>query len=291
VSLYDRVLITGGGGMLAYALIRALRIRGVEPIVLGRADLDISNAKLVKEVIGRHEPNLILNCAAYTKVDLCESEIDLATNVNAGGAHAVADAAWMVRAKLVHYSTDFVFDGQKGTPYRPDDPVNPLSMYGKTKRFGEVLMRTNALLDYLIIRTAWLYGPNGPCFPQTMINAAKAGKPLKVVSDQTGTPTFTFDLAEATLDLLDRNAKGIWHITNSGATTWYDFTAAILEEFNLKTDLSPTTSAEWKKLKPNSATRPAYSVLDVSPYEKLVGKPMPDWRDALHRYHLALKQN
>jgi dTDP-4-dehydrorhamnose reductase len=290
VSLYDRVLITGGGGMLAYALIRALRIPGVEPIVLGRADLDISNAKLVKEVIGRHEPTLILNCAAYTKVDLCESEVDLATNVNAGGAHAIADAAWMVRAKLVHYSTDFVFDGQKGTPYRPDDAVNPLSMYGKSKRAGEVFIRANPLLDHLIIRTAWLYGPNGPCFPQTMINAAKAGKPLKVVNDQKGTPTFTFDLAEATLDLLDHNAKGIWHLTNSGETTWFDFTAAILEEFNLETDLSPTTSAEWKKLKPSSAIRPAYSVLDVSPYEKLVGKSMPHWRDALHRYHLALGQ-
>jgi dTDP-4-dehydrorhamnose reductase len=122
-----------------------------------------------------------------------------------------------------------------------------------------------------------------------MINAAKAGKPLKVVNDQIGTPTFTIDLAEATLDLLDRGATGIWHVTNSGETTWFDFTGAILEEFNLKTQLSPTTSAEWKKLKPNSATRPAYSVLDISPHEKLVGHSMPHWRDALHRYRLALE--
>jgi dTDP-4-dehydrorhamnose reductase len=123
-----------------------------------------------------------------------------------------------------------------------------------------------------------------------MINVAKQGKPLKVVADQHGTPTFTYDLVDATLELIHRGANGIFHLTNSGQTTWFDFTAAILEEFGLNTDLSPTTSADWKKLKPDSAIRPTNSVLDLSAYESLTRQQMPQWRDALHRYRMALEQ-
>ena len=122
-----------------------------------------------------------------------------------------------------------------------------------------------------------------------MVNVAKQGKPLKVIDDQHGTPTFTYDLVEATLNLIHLGANGVWHLTNSGATTWYDFTAAILEEFGLKTDLSRTTSAEWKTLKPDAAHRPSYSVLDTTPYEQFTHQPMPGWRDALHRYRTALE--
>src|SRR5204863_7341155 len=134
----------------------------------------------------------------------------------------------------VHYSTDFVFDGAASRPYRPDDPTNPLSVYGRTKLSGERQLQ-DRLPRSLMLRTAWLYGPGGPCFPQTMINLARQGKPLKVVDDQIGSPTFTHDLAEATLNLIDADARGIYHVVNSGQTSWFDFTAAILEEFNLTT--------------------------------------------------------
>jgi dTDP-4-dehydrorhamnose reductase len=189
---------------------------------------------------------------------------------------------------LIHYSTDFVFDGSSTRPYRPEDQVKPLSAYGRSKLLGERAIQKINPPGWVIIRTAWLYGPGGPCFPQTMINAARAGKPLKVVDDQIGSPTFTHDLADATLDLLDRGAIGIWHVTNAGSVSWHGFTAAILDEFGLRTDLSKTTSAEWKKLRPNSAIRPAYSVLDVERFHQFVGRPMRDWRAALHAYGLAL---
>ncbi len=289
MSLYDSIVITGAAGMLAHALKRAFKARRLSFNAVARREWDITDPPQIELMFEDYQPTLVLNCAAYTKVDLCEEKQAECNDVNGTAVESLAEICRERRAALVHFSTDYVFDGSLSRPLRPDDPIGPQSAYGRSKLLGEQLLQAKAPERWLLIRTAWLYGPNGSCFPQTMINAAKSGKPLKVVNDQTGTPTFTYDLAEATLDLLDRNATGIWHITNSGETTWFDFTRAIIEEFNLKTDLSPTTSAEWKKLKPNSAIRPAYSVLDVSPYEKLVGKPMPHWRDALHRYRLALE--
>jgi len=188
----------------------------------------------------------------------------------------------------VHYSSDFVFNGNATRPWREDDPTDPLSAYGRSKLAGEKAMASEGGGDWLILRTAWLYGPGGPCFPMTMINAARAGKPLKVVDDQIGSPTFTHDLAEATLNLLDANGTGIYHVVNSGKTNWHDFTAAILDEFGLQTQLTRTSSAQWKKLRPNSAIRPAYSVLDTSKYSQATGKTMRDWREALTVYHQSL---
>ena len=287
-SQNDRILITGGAGMLAQALVASLRKRGREPVVLSRAALDISRAEDVRRAFGERRPTLVLNAAAHTKVDLCEEQEDLASAINGGGPETLAVAALEHGAKLVHYSTDFVFDGSSTRPYRPDDAVNPLSAYGRSKLLGEQAIQKVNPPGWLVIRTAWLYGPGGPCFPQTMINLAKAGKPLKVVADQIGSPTFTPDLADATLDLLDHNASGVWHLSNAGSTSWHGFTAAILEEFGLTTDLSTTTSAEWKRLRPASATRPAYSVLDVEPFARLTGRPMRPWREALHAYRVAL---
>jgi dTDP-4-dehydrorhamnose reductase len=285
----DRILITGGGGMLAKALALALAKRGVAPVLLDRAALDVSRADDVRRAFDQYRPTVVLNCAAHTKVDLCEEQEDLASAINGAGAEHLARSAKGHGASLVHYSTDFVFDGSATRPYRPDDPVNPLSAYGRSKLLGEQAIQRVDPPGWLIVRTAWLYGPGGPCFPQTMINAARAGKPLKVVADQIGSPTFTHDLAEGTLDLLDRDAVGVWHLTNAGATSWHGFTAAILQEFGLTTELGTTTSAEWKRLRPASATRPAYSVLDGEPFARLVGRPMRPWREALAAYRQALE--
>ena len=287
MGVYDRIMITGGGGMLAKALARALRVRGHEPTVLDRAAFDVTNFPEVVQKIENLKPTLILNCAAHTKVDLCEEQEDVATLINGSAPGVLAAAAKDVGAKFVHYSTDFVFNGSSNRPWREDDPINPLSAYGRSKFAGEKRVARDGA-DWLILRTAWLYGPGGPCFPMTIINAARAGKPLKVVDDQIGSPTFTHDLADATLHLVDAGASGIFHIVNAGQTSWHDFTAAILHEFGLKADLSRTTTAEWKKQRPDSATRPAYSVLDTSKYTQTTGQNMRDWRDALVSYHHAL---
>lgn len=288
MGVYDRVLITGGGGMLAKALVLALRNRGVEATALDRNKLDVIDFAAVMATVEKEQPTLILNCAAHTKVDLCEQEEDLATQINGDAAGVLAGAARDVGAMFVHFSTDFVFNGTSSRPWRTDDPTGPLSAYGRSKLAGETAIAREGGDDWLIIRTAWLYGPGGACFPQTILNAARAGKPLKVVDDQIGSPTFTYDLAEATLNLVDHDARGIYHVVNAGQTNWHDFTDAILEEFQVKADLSRTTSAEWKKLRPNSAIRPAYSVLDTSAYAALTGKTMRPWRQALHAYRLEL---
>ena len=156
-----------------------------------------------------------------------------------------------------------MFNGYANSPYRADASTLPPPAYGRSKLAGELAVRSMLEREALIIRTAWLYGPGGPSFPKTMLDVARSGKPLRVVNDQRGAPTFTYDLAEATLNLIDRDAKGIFHVTNSGETTWFDFAKAIFEEFGLTPDLQPTTSAEWKKLKPNSAHRPSYSVSSI----------------------------
>ena len=290
MGLYDSILITGGRGMLAHAFRQTLVARGMSAVVIDRQDCDVSDFDQVAATFERVRPTLVINCAAYTKVDLAEKEREQAGNANAIGPAVLADACAGYDATLVHFSTDYVFDGTLRRPLRPDDPVGPQSAYGLSKLNGERNIQKLAPPSALIVRTAWLYGPNGQNFVQTMLNVARAGKPLRVVSDQVGSPTYTFDLAEATLDLLDRGAAGIWHVCNSGQTTWFDFARAIFEEWGLSPDLQPTTSAAWKAAKPDSATRPAYSVFDLAPLERQLGRPMRPWREALHDYRLRLEQ-
>ena len=281
---YDSILITGGGGMLAHALKRQLARRGLEPAMVARAALDVGDPAAVVAAFETHRPTLVLNCAAYTKVDDCEKFEDAANAVNGRGPENLAAACSAAGAKLVHYSTDFVFDGAASKPYSTGAPTEPISAYGRSKLLGERAVAARKDLDYLILRTAWLYGPGGNCFPKTMVTLARAGKPLKVVADQTGSPTFTLDLADATLGLIDAGARGIHHVTNAGRTTWFDFTAAILQEFGASTDLTKTTSAAWAQQRPEAAPRPAFSVLDLSKTEAALGRPMRPWREALRDY-------
>ncbi|MDQ3439996.1 MAG: dTDP-4-dehydrorhamnose reductase [Planctomycetota bacterium] len=284
MSVFNRVVITGGGGMLAGALRRTLEERRIKTHVLDRAACDVTDARSVDDLFELRRPTLVLNCAAYTKVDLAEQESELANRVNGTGAANLARGCAASGAKLVHFSTDYVFDGTLRRPLRPDDPVGPQSAYGKSKLLGEQAIQGVTGLDYLVLRTAWLYGTGGANFVKTMVTVAKAGKPLRVINDQFGSPTSTLDLAAATLELLDRDATGILHVSNAGETNWFDFARAIFQEWNLTPDLGPTTSDAWKAQRPESATRPAYSVLDVSPFQELVGHPMRDWRDALSAF-------
>lgn len=282
----DRVLIVGHRGMLAQALASALVSRGITPVGVDRDTCDITSADSVRRTFDTHRPTLVLNCAAYTAVDKCEIEPDAANAVNGTGVGHLACASRDCGAMLVHYSTDYVFDGTLRRPLRPDDPVGPRSAYGRSKLLGEQLLQSHAPDRWMILRTAWLYGPGGPSFPATMLRVAREGKPLTVVSDQFGSPTFTHDLATATLNLITAGGQGILHLTNAGQTNWFEFARAIFETFGVvPKSLDPITSDDWKRTKPDAAERPRYSVLDCSTYTTLTNQSLPDWRDALNRYH------
>jgi dTDP-4-dehydrorhamnose reductase len=289
MAVYDSALITGGNGMLAHAFRHLLPQRDVSFVAPPRGELDVTNSGSVRAVFEKHRPTLVLNCAAHTKVDLCEEQESLANAINGEAVGTLATLCKEYGAKLVHYSTDFVFDGSGTRPYKPTDPVHPLSAYGRSKLLGEQAVQRVNPPGWLVLRTAWVYGPNGACFPQTMVNAAKAGKQLRVVCDQVGTPTYTRDLAAATLDLVDAGASGLLHLTNAGETNWCDFTRAILEEFGIERPVEGITSADWQKQRPRSAHRPAYSVLDTSAYPRLTGKSMRPWREALRDYKRAVQ--
>lgn len=284
-SLFDKVLLVGSEGMLAHALKRAMKRREIEPVCVDRDQCDITDSTAVRECIEKHKPTLVINAAAYTNVDGAEQDESLATKINGDGAAHLAEACKLAGATLVHYSTDFVFDGQATSPYPTDAATGPEGAYGRSKLAGEEAIKATSG-DWLILRTAWLYGPGpGRPFPKVMLDAAKAGKPLKVIDDQRGCPTFTFDLADITLRMLDAGARGLHHAVGGGKpTTWFGFTKTIMETFGVTPEsLEPIKAADWKQIKPDSAPRPAYSVLDLSKTEAAIG-PVRDWREALRDY-------
>lgn len=271
--------------MLAFALQRRLAARypGAHVHAPPRAHCDITDLASLQACFDALRPTVVFNCAAHTKVDLCEFQRDLAFAVNAIGAARAARLAANQQADFVHISTDFVFRGDQPTPYRETDATGPLSVYGQSKLEGERRV-AGEHPTALIARTSWLYGPGGPCFPATMLRVARSGKPLSVVNDQHGTPTFTLDLADALLDLLATPHRGVFHITNTGTTTWHGFAVATLRLFGLPAEVVPITSDEWQRRTPWSARRPAYSTLDTSKLTAALGRPMRPWPDALTDY-------
>lgn len=290
MDVYQSVIVTGGGGMLAQDLNRVLRARGVTPVLARRAECDITNRDQLARYFDTHRPTLVFNCAAHTGVDLCEDEPDRAGAINGQGPGNVAQFCRDHGARLIHFSTDFVFDGQSDRPYRPDDIPNPVSAYGKSKLLGEERIRETSQLTWLTIRTAWLFGRHGNCFPQVILNRARAGHGLKVVADQIGCPTYSLDLAVAVIELLDRGAKGIWHVSNSCPSNWYEFAKSILTEFDVPAEVTPISTADWVAMRPRQAKRPAYSVLDTSAYASLTGREMRNWRDALRDYRTEVEK-
>lgn len=289
MSATSSIVITGANGMVGHALALSLQRRGLSAILLDRARCDISKPDDVERLFRERRPTLLLNCAAHTKVDLCEDEPDKANQINGYAVGRLAKLAQEHDAYLVHYSTDFVFDGKNTRPYQPGDPTNPISVYGSSKLLGERELQRNAPNRWLIIRTAWVYGRHGSCFPRIMVERARGGHTLKVVNDEIGAPTFTHDLADATLELVDRGATGIVHVTNSGSVSRYDFARAAIEEFDLPGAIvEPITTAQWLAIRPKQARRPAYSVLDCGLFENLVGRPMRPWREALAAYRQSV---
>ena len=271
----NRYLITGAGGMLAYDLETALSGREVLP--LSRAELDITNLAAVRSAVEGYD--VVINAAAYTGVDDAESNEDAAFAVNATGAGNLALAAAENGAILVQISTDYVFDGTATTPYPEDTPRGPVSAYGRSKAEGERLVLTaNGARSY-IVRTAWLYGAHGPNFAKTMLGLAATREQVAVVTDQVGQPTWTLDLARKIVEMIDVSAPyGIYHGTNTGEASWFDFAREVFSNAGLDPDrVTPTDSSAF--IRP--APRPAYSVLGHDAWDAADLDPLRDWREAL----------
>ena len=273
------LLITGSAGQLGRALGALAPARGLT--LDGRAldMLDITDPAAVAAWVTGARPRAVVNCAAYTAVDACEEHEAEALAVNAAAVGHLASACNRVGALLVQVSTDYVFDGTATTPYREDHPVAPMSAYGRTKLAGEVAAR--AADRHLVVRTAWLYGVGGTNFVEAIRRQVATGAAeLKVVADQTGSPTFCADLARALLDLVAVEATGVVHAVNDGVTTWHGFATEIVHRLGSALPVRPVTTAEY----PRPARRPPYSVLATDRLAALVGHRLPPWQDALRRY-------
>jgi dTDP-4-dehydrorhamnose reductase len=271
-----RVILFGASGLLGQELVHELNAEQLT--ALSSKDADLSDRARIQSVIQDSRPDCIILSAAYTDVDGCESNRDLAFAVNCDGAVNVAEAARDAGSRLIFLSSDYVFDGTKQSPYETSDPRNPTSVYGESKARAEQRLQ-EILPDVCIARTSWLFGHGGKCFPATILKLAATRPEISVVNDQRGSPTFTRDLASAIAKLCRANAKGIVHVTNSGNCTWYDFAAQIVQAAGLSTKVNPVTTAEF----PRPARRPAYSVLSPDSLHAY-NIHMPEWQDALSRY-------
>ncbi len=272
------LLVTGANGQLGQELVRlgddAVRIVGY-----GRQQLDVTNLQQCRNVIATVRPDAIIHAAAYTAVDQAETDEDEAYRINAIGTRNLTIASREQGAKICYISTDYVFDGSASHPYNEYDNTNPQSVYGKSKRAGEILLKS--LSDrYFIVRTSWVYGKYGNNFVKTMLKLAKERDSVSVVHDQTGSPTYTLDLARFLVDLVKTEAYGIYHASNSGVCTWYEFAKAIFEEIGSSIRTEPCTTEQF----PRPAPRPAYSVMAHSAILQNGFSDLRHWRDALRAY-------
>jgi dTDP-4-dehydrorhamnose reductase len=271
-----RVTLFGGSGLLGQDLVRELRAEQLT--ALSSKDADLRDHSRVRDVIRDSRPDWILLSAAYTDVDGCELNRDLAFAVNSDGAINVAEAAREAGSRLMFLSTDYVFDGSKRSPYQTSDARIPTSVYGESKARAEERL-LEILPEVCIVRTSWLFGHGGKCFPATILKLASTRPGISVVNDQRGSPTFARDLASALVQLCRASARGIVHVTNAGNCTWYEFATEIVREAGLPTTVKPVTTAEF----PRPARRPAYSVLSPDSLHAYNVR-LPGWRDALRRY-------
>jgi len=291
-----RILLIGAQGQLGQDLQPLLATQG-NLTAVSRNELDLTQSDAIRALVAETAPELIVNAAAYTAVDKAESEPDIAKAVNAAAPTLLAELARDRDAAFIHVSTDYVFDGQKGSPYLESDPTNPIGTYGSTKELGEQGILASGLERYAIVRTAWVYGVLGKGnFPKTMLRLGKDRETLSVVADQVGSPTWTQDLAAAIANLgpkiADTSAEaGLYHFTNSGVASWYDLAVATFEEaralgFPLQIQaVEPITTADY----PTPAQRPAYSVLAGQKLAAVLGSSAPHWRASLRRMLQALQ--
>ncbi len=280
-----KILITGANGMLAKEVKEKFSV-GNEVTLTDVAELDITNEKMVYDVITNLKPDLIINCAAYTAVDKAEENLELADRINGDGPTNLAKAAKASGSKLVHISTDYVFGGDLdlSKAYKEDDEKRPVTAYGITKLHGEQGIQNN-LDEYYIFRTAWLYGLGGNNFVKTMTKLGTERDELSVVSDQHGSPTYAKDLTEIIYQAVNKKIPyGVYNATNEGFTTWYDFTKEILDEQGIECNVKPVTTAEYiEMMKVTQAKRPFNSQMSKDKL-KQAGINVPEWKDGLKRY-------
>jgi dTDP-4-dehydrorhamnose reductase len=275
-----RLLITGAGGMLGQDVVRSSA--GNDVVALSHAELDIADADAVDAAVSQAGPKLdvVINCAAWTDVDLAERSVEAACEVNGDGAGNVARAANAACAWTIHVSSDYVFDGSGREPYVESDPVAPLSAYGHSKLAGEQAVAQAALERHTIVRSSWLFGAGGSCFPATILRLASERDALDVVDDQVGCPTFTGHLARALVSLAAAPPLGVLHVAGGGQCSWFEFAREIVQRTGLTCEVRPTSTAEM----PRPAPRPAYSVLGT---ERAAEAPkLPHWREGLSEYLL-----
>ena len=279
-----RILVTGSTGQLGFEVVSALSQSGHEVIAPLRREMDFLNPEAVADRTKRFQADWVINCTAYTQVDRAESEVEQAFVINRDSAGQLAGAVADYGGRLLHVSTDFVFDGKQSKPYREEDDAHPLGVYGRSKWEGEQAVRA-ALPEAIILRTAWVYGAHGHNFVKTILRVAREGKPLKVVNDQIGSPTWAQDIAGVIQVLVQNRASGTYHYTNAGSTSWHGFATAILAGAEEAGFALETTSVEAIPTSgyPTPARRPAYSVLDAGKIQSLLTAPIPHWRDSLNR--------
>ena len=272
-------LITGAAGMVASDLTRALTERGEDVVALSKSDLDITSSRLVQQAVGDARPDIVVNCAAWTRVDDAETNEAAANAINGSAVELLAHAINRIGARLIHLSTDFVFDGTKRAPYEINDKTSPLSAYGRSKLLGEIA--ASHAEKHVVLRSSWLFGKSGPNFVEAIRRQiVKGTNPLRVVDDQRGRPTYTPHLAEAIIRIAHSDANGMMHYADEPECTWFDFAKAIVEELGGDVTVKPVTTAEF----PRPATRPAYSVLSTERYERVTGVRPDSWRDGLREY-------
>lgn len=303
-----KIFVTGVNGQLGYDVVNELYRRNYKSIgsdiqstYSGVADgtaatvapymqLDITDRATVWKTITELKPDVIIHCAAWTAVDAAEDEENRAKvdAINRLGTQYIAEAIKSVDSKMVYISTDYVFDGQGERPWKPDDKnYAPLNVYGSSKLAGELAV-ANILEKFFIVRIAWVFGVNGKNFVRTMLNLAKAHKTIRVVNDQIGTPTYTFDLARLLVDMVETERYGYYHATNEGGfISWYDFVKEIYKQVGVQTEIIPVTTAEYGLSK---AARPFNSRLDKRKLIEMGFKPLPDWKDALNRYLKVIRE-
>jgi len=278
-----KIVVAGAKGLLGYEVVRVCATAGDEVIETDVTPdlriLDITNLDSITGILRSERPDWMINCAAYTDVDGCENHEDIAFSLNAKGPELLAQACEHYGTKLLHISTDYVFDGEKSEPYSEEDTPNPISVYGKSKLSGEKGI-AQSMKDFIIVRPQWLFGPHGKNFVSTILGIATQRDSINVVNDQWGSPTYSKDLAKALRRLIDCDAMGIYHVCNRGRATWYDLAKKAIELAELGTTVVPVDTSEF----PRPAPRPKNSILTTRKFTDTTGKLMPVWQISLQHY-------
>lgn len=274
-----KVLVTGVKGQLGYDVVNELNKRGHVAIGTDIEEMDITDAESVDKVIKESAPDAVIHCAAYTAVDAAEDNVELCRKINADGTQNIANVCKELDIKMIYISTDYVFDGEGERPWEPDDERTPLNVYGQTKYEGELAVQ-NTLDKFFIVRIAWVFGVNGKNFIKTMLNLGKTRDSLTVVNDQFGSPTYTYDLARLLVDMVETDKYGIYHATNEGICTWYEFACEIFRQAGMNVKVSPVLASEY----PAKAKRPSNSRMSKEKLTENGFEKLPTWQDALGRY-------